>query len=161
MACKVKVTIAGTGTYKNVKYIKDLIDQYQLNEIVKLEDAIYGQAKINKLMANDCFIQLSRTEAQPLGLMEAMSLGMPAIATPGTTFYEIVKNENVGIPVLGDPMEVSNTIVDIINGKYILENICKNSSRYIIENYNWKTISHTTLEKYKYVLTNRIHKETR
>jgi glycosyltransferase involved in cell wall biosynthesis len=152
---KIRVTIAGNGTEKNISIVRNLIEKYNLNKLVILESGVFGQTKINKILENDCFIQLSRSEAQCLGLMEAMSLGIPTLATPGTTFYEVMKANNVGIAVNNNSHDVANTILDISIGKYRLEDISRNGANYIAENYSWEKISRATINKYKKVLATR------
>lgn len=145
---KITVTITGIGSVRNVDFVKSLLEKYQLNNTIYLEEGVFGQEKIRKMLGYDCFIQLSRTEAQPLGIMEAMSIGMPTIATHGTTFYEIMKRNKCGIPVGNTPGEVADALASLMNNKHCLKDISVASAKYITDNYCWDRVSRNTILAY-------------
>lgn len=82
--------------YKDYDKVKKMVDDYQINDIVHLNDGVYGEEKYSKLLNADVFIQTSRSEGQPLGIIEAISLGLPCILTRGTNFGELVESEEIG-----------------------------------------------------------------
>ena len=47
-------------------------------------------------LKNDVFIRTSRFEGLPLGILEALSLGLPCLVTKGTNLDELVNNYNAG-----------------------------------------------------------------
>ena len=55
--------------------------EYKVGDIVKLHDPVFGEEKINTLLKSDIFIQLSRKEGLPLGILETMNAGLPVILT--------------------------------------------------------------------------------
>lgn len=63
-----------------------------------------------------CFINLSDSEGVPVAIMEAMSFGIPIVATDVGGTREIVKNERNGyvIPVDASNDEIVDTIIKIV-----------------------------------------------
>lgn len=151
----ITLSIRGVGSKKNIAKIKSLIRRYAISDIISLEGGVFGEEKISTLIKYDCFIQLSRTEGQPLGLMEAMDIGMPCIVTKGTTFYDIAEKHNAGIPVGDSPGEIARVILDIRNGKYELSKISLNASKYAKSQFNWDALGKTMVESYKKIIRNR------
>lgn len=85
---KIKILLYGTGD--NSKILKN-IKKNELEQVIILNGAIFGEEKRKEIVQSDVFIQVSRTEAQPLGIMEAMTLGMPVLVSEGTGFSNIVE----------------------------------------------------------------------
>lgn len=81
--------IAGNG---EVDRLLELIDSYNLGEIVKFEGWVAGEHKINLLKKMDAFILPSYAEGLPLSILEAMSFSLPIIATNVGGIPEIVEN---------------------------------------------------------------------
>ena len=96
-------------------------------------------------MNHDIFIQLSRHEGQPLGIMEAMSYGLPIIASEESTFGDIIKENKCGI--------YYKTKQDIYNLNSLKEIILNNNSRkYAVSHLSWKFIANKTINEYKRIM---------
>lgn len=94
---KIKWTHIGTGSLENeVKNIAKTISYY--NPLVKIE--FLGQLDNKGVMtyyartAVDVFINVSKSEGLPISIMEAMSFGIPCIATNVGGTSEIVNNKS-------------------------------------------------------------------
>ncbi len=75
---------------------------------VVFHGARYGEEKRELLRQASVFVQFSRHEGFPMGVLEAAALGLPLVVTEGTGMTEIVANHDCGIPVLGaDPRVLS------------------------------------------------------
>jgi len=145
---KIEITIAGTDHENNKLELKNLIKKYRLEKVVHLKNAVFGDQKINLLLKHDCFIQLSRSEGQPMGILEAMGLGLPPIATRGTSLKEIITNHDLGYVVADDPKIIAETITSIFKNKKLLPLYSHNSRKYISEHHDWNYIGRTTVEYY-------------
>ena len=145
---KIEITIAGTDHENNKLELKNLIKKYNLEKVVHLKNAVFGDQKINLLLKQDCFIQLSRSEGQPMGMLEAMGLGLPPIGTEGTSLKEIISKHDLGFVVEADPKIIAETILSIFNNKKLLPRYSRNSRKYISEHHNWDYIGRTTVEYY-------------
>lgn len=129
--------------------IKQFIEKNDLGNIIKLHNGIYGEEKNKVLLDSDIFIQTSRTEGQPLGIMEAMSYGLPCIVTEGTSFAEIVNNNKCGYSSNNNADEVSKNILKVIQNTEKIKEFSNNSYQYSSENFSWNLVSKKTIEKYK------------
>lgn len=151
----VTVTIAGTDAKNGRRWLIENINEQKISDLVKIEGPVYGKDKILKLLENDLFTQLSRTEAQCLGLMEAMDLGLPSVVTPGSTFFEIAQKYDVAIPCLGNSKDVAKTLLSASRDKKILDKLSEKSSLYIAANYDWTNVGHQMVQRYSKTITDR------
>ena len=88
------------------------------------------------------FINVSKSEGLPVSIMEAVSFGIPVIATDVGGTGEIVKDGKNGFLINSDfeALTLSNSILaiaDFTDEKYIL--YCKNSRKLFEENFDAKT----------------------
>ncbi len=153
---RVHIRLFGTGSPKEILEIQKLIKKYDLTEVVTLGDGLFGENKIREILSNDCFIQLSRTEGQPLGIIEAMDIGMPCIITEGTTFRNIAEGLNAAILAPNKPAEIAQTILDIRAGKYDLRNISVRASEYVKNDFDWNKVSKLMIHDYRKILARAV-----
>lgn len=73
-----------------------LIDDYGIESVFKVHNAVFGEEKEDVLLHADVFIMTSRFEGHPMGLIEALSYGIPVAVTPGTNMSHEVSRENAG-----------------------------------------------------------------
>lgn len=139
-------------TYKKAMKLKSIIRKYKIGDIVKMNDAAYEKEKEEILLSSDIFIQLSKSEGQPLGIMEAMAYGLPCIVTEGTTFKEIIEKNKCGYTVELDKKNISNQILYIIENHEELSKMSKNAYKYAKENFEWNKILKESIEKYKEII---------
>ena len=90
--------IVGPGETKYIEKIKSLINNYSLNEYVKLMPPKQRNENINYLNTVDIFILPSYEEGDSIALKEAMALGIPAIISEQCRMG-IVQKENAGFIV--------------------------------------------------------------
>lgn len=75
----VKFIIAGKGDLENT--LKDNIDKYCLNKIVKYVGWVTGSRKVKLLKSSDILFLPSYKEGMPISILEAMSYSLPIIST--------------------------------------------------------------------------------
>ena len=77
------------------KLLKDLIDRYNLSDKVTIINERLSKSELMSLIsACDCYISLHRSEGLGLPLLEAMSMGIPSIATKYSGNLEFMNEEN-------------------------------------------------------------------
>ena len=130
------------------KKLEEYVKKYEIDNIVEIHDSIYDEEKKRVLLESDVFIQTSRLEGQPLGIMEAMAYGIPCIVTEGTSFENIINDNKCGYSSKCDAKEVAKNIIKIIQNKEKLNDFSKNAYTYAINNFRWDLVAKETIEKY-------------
>lgn len=134
------------------EHLRSLIKEADVDDIVQLNDAISGEKKESELLSCDVFVQTSRFEGMPLGILEAMSYGIPCAVTEGTTLgLEIVENNagwcsTTSAESIAEMLE--NTVRDI--GNLSIKAI--NARKLVETKYQWCVIAEDTLLKYRQLL---------
>ena len=144
---KIEVNLYGAGN-EGENHIREMIKKRNLERVVKAHGPVFDNQKIAEIIKNDIFIQTSRLEGQPLGIMEAMALGMPVIVSEGTTFGSIVQSNECGL-VCSTPDEVSTILNELKKESKHFLKFGKNSRKYIENNLTWNTIASKSVKKYK------------
>lgn len=134
------------------KKILYFIKKNNLENLVKLYDAIYSENKINKLLNADVFIQTSRFEGMPMGVLEAMSLGLPCLVSKGTTLGEFVQRYNAGVSCDTNVKSIQDALKAIISNKDKFYEYSANSIRLVKSEFDWDVVAKKTVEKYKTLL---------
>lgn len=68
----------------------------QIADLVSVHGAVLGEEKQKLLRQADFFIQTSRSEGMPMGILEALSYGLPCIVTSGTGLAGLVEEYGAG-----------------------------------------------------------------
>lgn len=134
------------GRYAQVNL---LINKYNLANIIKLNHAVYSDDKINKLLDSDLFIQTSRTEGMPLGIIEALSYGLPCIVTQGTSLMSNITENDCGYSAGNTLKDIADAIIFAVEDKDNWKNKSENAIKYSIENFNWENVSVAAIKNYK------------
>lgn len=76
--------------------IKKFIEDHHLGDFMSMGGETSGVNKENNLLDSDLFILTSRFEGHPMGLIEALAYGVPAIVTPGSNMAKEIRDANAG-----------------------------------------------------------------
>jgi len=129
---------------------KALIKENGLDDLVFMHDAIFNEEKVKVLKDTDYFIQTSRHEGMPVGVMEALSYGIPCILTKETFVGDLVENNGAGYCVIDGHKDVNNIAKKIILAVQEKTSIQEKSEKAIAlaKQYEWKEIAQKTIEQY-------------
>lgn len=150
----IKLNLYGKSEKNDYDLIKSYIENNNLNQLINLNGPVFGDEKRNIILNNDAFIQVSRTEGQPLGVMESLSLGMPVILSEGTGYKKIIENNSIGILTKTSSEEIAHAILKIKNRKDKLCEYSKNAYEYALKNYTWESNVDKTINLYKTIIRN-------
>lgn len=150
---KVEFTFYG-NTYNNETIAK--ITKY--SSISNYMGPAYGIDKKKALINSDLFILPSRSEGMPLGVLEALSYGIPCIVTPQTNMGEIIDNNACGWVIDLDSKKITNLIFKIID-TYPIENtrLTINAIN-TAHKYNWSNIAKQSLVEYSRIIADTVSK---
>ena len=118
----IKAAIVGTGEL--YESIKELIDNFELNENVKLFGYVTNPYKI--LNNSRILVMTSRYEGTPMVALEAMALGKPIISTPTDGLKDIVKQNKNGYLSSNDS-ELEDAIISLLKDDKKLKEYSKNA----------------------------------
>ncbi len=127
------------GTEKAIKRCTEL----KIGDIVDINGPVYGDEKAEKLKKSDIFIMTSRFEGMPMGLIEALSYGLPCIVTPGTNMMDEIVNGGAGIGCEFSAEKIAEAILIAIAKQDELK-IMGSKARNLAENYSWAGIARKT-----------------
>ena len=129
--------------------VKKMVEQSQVEDLVKLNLQISGPAKEKKLLDSDIFIQTSRHEGMPMGVLEAMSYAIPCLLTDGTTIGPYIEKIGAGWNGGMDAKMLSTALKTAIYERALWREKGNNAREYVESQFNWYSVSKETVEKYK------------
>lgn len=108
---KVKLIIVGEGVYKD--HLKDLVKTLKLEKSITLIG--FAKEVEDEMMKFDIYVQPSISESFGLAIIQAMSLGLPIVATSTGGIPEVVTTGKSGILVeAGKPEALSSAILTLL-----------------------------------------------
>lgn len=143
------LTIYGPDILDRLVKLKELIKSNGLEDFVTLNKEIFDNEKQNVLLDSDVFIQTSRFEGMPMGILEAMSYGVPCFVTQGTNLGEIINEYNAGWVAETNSNSISEKLKECIAEKANFYRKSKNSNKIIKEAFEWSIIAEKVIEEYK------------
>ena len=129
--------------------VNSLISQNGIDDVVSLHPAINGQEKFEKLLNADIFVQTSRHEGMPMGILEAMSIGVPCLVTKGTSLGEIIEQYDAGWVAEVSAESIAKTLVLAVNQRSELCSKSCNARKLIEDNFSWSIVVKNTIQKYE------------
>ena len=119
--------IYGYGSLDDTKELKNLINRYHLERVVKL---VGYQVKLKKAYEQaQLFIDPSRIDGQPLAMAEALSYGLPVISYdyPYGPNEMIQPGENGELIPLNDEDKFIQTVVAVLDNPERLQRMSENA----------------------------------
>lgn len=147
-ANEITLDIYGPDFYGRREKIESIIKKNNVDDIVKVHNPIFGDEKKKIILNHDVFIQTSRFEGQPLGILEAMSFGMAVIATNGTNFVENICACNGGYDAGSSESEIADAICKAFETKKQWPILGENAKEFIRQRYNWESMAKIALVQY-------------
>ena len=142
----VKVKLYGRDSYNGKACLEEQIKGYE--DVITINGEVYNNEKLEILKNSYAFIQVSRHEAQPMGIMDALSIGLPCIVTYQTNFGEFVDKYKCGIGVDLNEKSIFEGIKELYKNKKLRNEFSENGIKYANDIYNWDIVSKDCIEKY-------------
>lgn len=149
---KVSFSLCGPDRMNGREYLQGLIDQVGVGDLVELSDAVVGERKEAELLNADIFIQTSRTEGMPMGILEALSYGVPCLVTRGTTLGEIIEEYDAGWVAETNAQSIADVLLKALREKDHWEEKSRNGVKMVEENFLWSKVAENTLREYEEIL---------
>ena len=143
----VKVCFYGPDQEGALNKMTEWREAKKLEDIIEIHDAVYNDQKAEVLRNSNVFIMTSRFEGMPMGLIEALSYGLPCIVTPGTNLMKEVEDAGAGFGCELTAEKIAAAIVQSFSkGIELLE--MKTNAKKLAANYSWNGIAERTHKIY-------------
>lgn len=146
---KCEFYIYGPDAKGRYAHIKELIKVNGVENLVKLRGSVFGEEKEKILLDADIFIQTSRFEGMPMGILEALSYGIPCLITDGTTLGDFVRESNSGWVAETNIESIVKKIKQSLGEKTMWKEKSINAVKLIEDCFEWDAISKNTINEYK------------
>ena len=130
------------------------IEEKGLSELVTLHDKVAGAEKEKILLGADVFVQTSRSEGLPLGVLEALGYGLPVLITEGTNMTEIVSRYNAGFTCETSVDSIADALKKAVLERNNYSSISSSAINLIKENFDWEIIAKKATEDYRKIINN-------
>lgn len=146
------LNLYGPETLNWTAEIKSMIIEKSIDDIVKINSAVIGVNKEHVLLDSDIFIQTSRTEGMPMGILEAMSYGVPCLVTKGTNMGELVEQYDYGWVSETSSESIAENIKKAISERETWRRKSVNARKMVEENFSWDKVSLETIKQYEEIV---------
>lgn len=148
---KFQLEMYGVDQGNTVQELKVMLDNLKINDLVSINGSILGKQKQKKLLESDLFILTSRFEGMPMGLIEALSYGLPVLVTKGSNMKDEIEKYDAGWTAENTIESVSKSLRKMISEMFRCRVKGKNA-RELSKNYSWTQIADKTHNIYKELL---------
>lgn len=120
------ISLQTYGTFSD-QHLKEIILSFNSSNI-EIFETISGIEKFEKIAKADCIILPSWNEGQPIIILEAMSVGVPVIATNVGLIPDLLGSNYPYLANPKDPKSLVETVTKFINAKnnHDISNVLKN-----------------------------------
>ena len=151
----------GPDCYDTKRKLTLLSEELGVGDLIEINGPVEEEKKEKVLLYTDIFIQTSRSEALPMGLLEALSYGIPCLVSKGTGLTGLINKYDAG---WGEKKEdlikskeqeeakiksLAELIISSINDKATYPQKSENAHQLIKEHFEIKKCTERLLIKYR------------
>ena len=131
--------------------VRQLVQENGIEDLVSLYTEISGDDKEEKLLDADIFIQTSRHEGMPMGILEAMSYGIPCLITEGTSLGKQIRDAQAGWCAENNAESIAENLYKAIQDKNEWIYLGINGVKYVQAKYSWKNVSESNIKRFEMI----------
>lgn len=146
------LTIYGPDLNGRFDHVKSLINEACIDDFVALKHEVTGVEKESILLDADVFIQTSRFEGMPMGILEALGYGVPCLVTEGTCLAETINSVDAGWGCNTDSKSIAETLERIICESAELPRHSALARQLVSERFTWSSVSKQAVNRYETML---------
>lgn len=136
----IKYVLTGKGTIK--KYLERRINDLGLKKNFYFAGFVARPKLLEYYQNATVYVLPSYYEGLPTTLLEAMSCGIPTIATDVKGSSEVITDGETGLLVPPrDPKRLAKAILKLLNDKSLRQQVGSNARKYVVDNYDWEIIT--------------------
>lgn len=146
------IDIYGPDIEGRFAHLQALVADAAVEDVVKLHHEIVGREKIKTLLKADAFVQTSRFEGMPLGILEALSYGVPCIVSEGTTLGKKIEKAGAGWNAGNTVASIASAVQKCLEARQEWSTKGANARQFVQQTYAWENIMEETIRQYKALL---------
>ena len=104
------------------------------------------------LLDADVFIQTSRHEGMPVGILEAMGYGLPCLVTKGTSLGAEVSEARAGWVAETTAEGIAARLVEAVNDRSYWMQLGSNGRNAVQKRFSWEVVAAETVKKYSEII---------
>lgn len=148
----VVLDIYGPDSPEDRAYLTDRIAAGSVGDIVFLHGPVFDDEKEKVLLEADCFLQTSRSEGMPMGLMEALSYGLPVIVTEGTGLAADVERFDMGFHCETSAESIGAALRRAVEERDQLTGKGCRARTYIENALSWEMVAQVEISEYAAII---------
>ena len=130
-----------------------LVHEMRLDDLVCIGDGVFAEQKVEELLRADWFIQPSRSEGLPLGVLEALSYGLPCLVTEGTGLASAIVEHDAGVASSTSTEGVQYLIRTAIEKRGEMDRLSKNARRLAQEKFDVNLLAAQAIRTYQDIVS--------
>ena len=135
-----KLNMYGPDQENTKQMVKKQLSKYRIGDLVNINDSVLGEHKKKVLLNSDVFIMTSRFEGFSMGLIEALSYGLPCLVTNGTNMGEEIYNNRAGWKADCYAESIDKALLALLRDYSNIYEISDNAVK-LAEQYSWDNIA--------------------
>lgn len=143
---QVELSLCGSGEATYTASLARRIEEKGLSAKIKLAGFVEGAAKTRAFEQADICVLPSFSENFGMTVVEALSHGVPVIASRGTPWQEL-KARDAGEWVANDPRSLAQAIDDLAQRR--LELMGQNGRAWMLESFDWNAVARRMADVYR------------
>ena len=148
------IAIYGPHEHSDERALMERAAGKELEGVIVFPGPVSGEEKERVLLASDVFVMTSRTEGQPIALLEALSYGLPCVVTTGTNMREEINAFHAGWTADNTPEDIARALLTMLREKDRLAEYSENA-RHLAKEYDWRSIARKQHEFYLEIANSR------
>lgn len=144
----VRIDLYGPCSDVTRSKISFMLKEYNLEDIIHLHSETHGEEKMNILLNSDFFILTSRFEGLPMGLLEALSYGLPCLITDETNIGKEIEMFGAGYSSPFNKEEIERNFERILGMNDEDAKEMSQNSIAFAKKYNWDVIAEAAHDSY-------------
>lgn len=144
-----RIHITFYGTPENSSFGQTIA---RFASFVEYKGPVYGEEKRTAFLTSDIFLLTSRLEGMPMGILEALSYGLPCMITPQTNMSTIIQRGNAGWVVDLDAEKIAKGIQTATEAYSADPEGYSRRARMSAVPFDWENIGPKSIEVYTTIL---------
>lgn len=124
-----------------------------LEDVLTIHDPVSGEEKAAALDRADCFLQTSRNEGMSMGILEALSWGLPCLVTEETGLAQLLEETEAGWGCKGDPASIAAAIQRAVLERDTLSRRSANARTLAEKRFSWRSSAAEALTHYQRIIS--------